>query len=124
MKKIIEFVKKYKVHILASLCFIFFFRSCQKSGEIRKISKNNTESTTVVDSLNNVISVQKKTIDGIPQLIKDEKLKGFLIKLEDFYTRADKPVRSYTLEEYGKANRIPRSFVRHYYKQKKFLEMV
>jgi hypothetical protein len=25
--------------------------------------------------LNNVISVQKKTIDGIPQLIKDEKLK-------------------------------------------------
>jgi PBP1b-binding outer membrane lipoprotein LpoB len=75
MKKIIEFVKKYKVHILASLCFIFFFRSCQKSGEIRKISKNNTESSTVVDSLNNVISVQKKTIDSIPQIIKDEKLK-------------------------------------------------
>jgi len=75
MKKIIEFVKKYKVHILASLCFIFFFRSCQKSGEIRKISKNNTESSTIVDSLNNVISVQKKTIDGIPQLIKGEKLK-------------------------------------------------
>ena len=70
-----EFVKKYKVYILATLCLIFFFRSCQKSGEIRKISKNNTESSTVVDSLNNVISVQKKTIDGIPQLIKDEKLK-------------------------------------------------
>jgi hypothetical protein len=75
MKNGIEFGKKYKVYILATLCLIFFFRSCQKSGEIRKISKNNTESSTVVDSLNNVISVQKKTIDGIPQLIKDEKLK-------------------------------------------------
>ena len=75
MKKIIEFVKKYKVYILATLCLIFFFRSCQKSGEIRKMGKNNTENSTVVDSLENVISVQKKTIDNIPNLIIDEKLK-------------------------------------------------
>lgn len=75
MKNIIEFVKKYKVYILATLCLIFFFRSCQKSGEIRKMDKNNTENSTVVDSLENVISVQKKTIDNIPNLIIDEKLK-------------------------------------------------
>jgi hypothetical protein len=75
MKNVIEFVKKYKVYILATLCLIFFFRSCQKSGEIRKMGKNNTESSTVVDSLENVISVQKKTIDGIPQIVKEEKLK-------------------------------------------------
>jgi hypothetical protein len=75
MKNVIEFVKKYKVYILATLCLIFFFRSCQKSGEIRKMGKNNTENSTVVDSLENVISVQKKTIDNIPNLIIDEKLK-------------------------------------------------
>ena len=75
MKNIIEFVKKYRVYILATLCLIFFFRSCQKSGEIRKMDKNNTENSTVVDSLENVISVQKKTIDNIPNLIIDEKLK-------------------------------------------------
>jgi hypothetical protein len=75
MKNVIEFVKKYKVYILATLCFIFFFRSCQKSGELRKMDKNKTESSTVVDSLENVISVQKKTIDNIPNLIKGEKLK-------------------------------------------------
>lgn len=75
MKNVIEFVKKYKVHILATLCFILFFRSCQKSGEVRKMNKSNTESITVVDSLKNVINEQKKTIDNIPQLIKDEKLK-------------------------------------------------
>ena len=75
MKNVIEFVKKYKVYILATLCLIFFFRSCQKSGEIRKMGKNNTENSTVVDSLENVISVQKKTIDNIPNLIIDEKIK-------------------------------------------------
>ena len=75
MKNVIEFVKKYKVYILATLCLIFFFRSCQKSGEIRKMGKNNNENSTVVDSLENVISVQKKTIDNIPNLIIDEKLK-------------------------------------------------
>jgi hypothetical protein len=75
MKNVIEFVKKYKVYILATLCLIFFFRSCQKSGEIRKMGRNNTENSTVVDSLENVISVQKKTIDNIPNLIIDEKLK-------------------------------------------------
>ena len=75
MKNVIEFVKKYKVYVLATLCLIFFFRSCQKSGEIRKMGKYNTENSTVVDSLENVISVQKKTIDNIPNLIKGEKLK-------------------------------------------------
>lgn len=71
MKNVIEFVKKYKVYVLSTLCLIFFFRSCQKSGEIRKMSKNST----VVDSLENVISVQKKTIDYIPNMIIDEKIK-------------------------------------------------
>jgi hypothetical protein len=75
MKNVIEFVKKYKVYVLSTLCLIFFFRSCQKSGEIRKMGKNNTENSTVVDSLENVISVQKKTIDYIPNLIIDEKIK-------------------------------------------------
>jgi hypothetical protein len=39
------------------------------------MGKYNTENSTVVDSLENVISVQKKTIDNIPNLIIDEKIK-------------------------------------------------
>jgi uncharacterized coiled-coil protein SlyX len=75
MKKFIEFVKKYKVHILASFLFIFFFRSCIKSGEVRKLEKRNIEQTEVVDSLRQIVVGQKDTIDNISEVIRKEKLK-------------------------------------------------
>ena len=43
MKNFIEFVKKFKTHILGLFLFIFFMRSCVKSGEVRKLEKLNRE---------------------------------------------------------------------------------
>ena len=39
MKNIISLIKKYKLYILSVLLVFFFFRSCQKSNEIRKLGK-------------------------------------------------------------------------------------
>ena len=75
MKKISEFVKNYKIHILASLLVIFFFRSCSKSSEVRKLEKSKTKTTEVIDSLTTVIKGQKDTINNISEVIRVEKIK-------------------------------------------------
>lgn len=75
MKKIIEFVKKYKIHILSSLLFIFFMRSCMKSGEVRKLEKVKNKNEQVIDSLNSLVNGQKDTIKNISEVIRTEKLK-------------------------------------------------
>ena len=53
--KFIELLKKYKVYILGGLLLIFFFRSCSKSTQARKLDDNVTQSEVVIDSLENVI---------------------------------------------------------------------
>jgi hypothetical protein len=75
MKNIIEFVKKYKIHILTSLLFIFIMRSCIKSGNVRKLEKNSIKQTEMIDSLTNVINGQKDTINKISEVIRIEKIK-------------------------------------------------
>jgi hypothetical protein len=75
MKNFIEFVKKYKIHILSSLLFIFFFRSCINSGQVRKLEKVETENNKTIDSLNSVIKGQKDTINNISEVIRLEKIK-------------------------------------------------
>ena len=75
MKKVIEFVKKYKIHILSSLLFIFFFRSCVNSGQVRKLEKLKTENENLIDSLNFIIKGQKDTINNISEVIRMEKIK-------------------------------------------------
>ena len=75
MKNIIEFIKKYKVYILSTLLFIFFFRSCMKSGDVRKLEKNKTKQTEMIDSLKRVINGQKDTISNISEVIRLEKIK-------------------------------------------------
>ena len=70
-----EFVKKYKIHILTSLLVIFFFRSCSKSGDVRKLEKVNIRTTKVVDSLTIVVKGQKDTINNISEVIRIEKIK-------------------------------------------------
>ena len=77
MKKVIEFVKKYKIHILTSLLVIFFFRSCSKSGDVRKLEKVNIRTTKIVDSLTTVIKGQKDTINNISEVIT------FHLKIEE-----------------------------------------
>ena len=73
--KFIELVKKYKVYILAGLLVIFFFRSCSKSTQHRKMDKIVTEKEVVIDSLQNVITLQKDTINGFTNILREEKIK-------------------------------------------------
>ena len=75
MKNFIEFVKKYKIHILSSLLFIFFFRSCINSTQVKKLEKSKTENNKTIDSLKSVITGQKDTINNISEVIRLEKIK-------------------------------------------------
>ena len=75
MKKIIEFIKKYKIHILSTLLCIFFMRSCMKSGEVRKLEKIKTQNENIIDSLTFLVNGQKDTINNISEVIRQEKLK-------------------------------------------------
>lgn len=75
MKNFIEFLKKYKIHILSTLLFISFFRSCVKSSDVKKLQKEGTYNSKVIDSLNFVINGQKDTIKNISEVIRVEKLK-------------------------------------------------
>jgi PBP1b-binding outer membrane lipoprotein LpoB len=67
MKKILELIKKYKVYILAVLLLIFFFKSCSKSTDIKKLDKLSTTQKIQLDSLNS-------KIDSIPEIIRVEKI--------------------------------------------------
>jgi hypothetical protein len=75
MKKFIELIKKYKVYILSVLLVVFFFRSCSKSGEVRKLEKNKNNNVEMIDSLNSVIKGQRDTISNISEIIRVEKIK-------------------------------------------------
>jgi len=74
MKKFIELVKKYKVYILAGFLVIFFFRSCIKSTEIKKLDKKVNNNEMVVDSLQNEIKVRQQKIDSLPEIMRIEKI--------------------------------------------------
>jgi len=73
--KFIELIKKYKVYILSGLLLIFFFRSCSKSTQTRKGEDIITNKEVVIDSLNNVINTQERTINGFPEVLREEKIK-------------------------------------------------
>lgn len=75
MKKVIEFIKKYKIQLLTLLVVIFFFRSCGNSTEVRRLEKQKKENINTIDSLNFVIKSQKDTIDNISEVIRMEKYK-------------------------------------------------
>lgn len=75
MKIVIEFVKKYKTYILTLLLFIFMFRSCRKTTEVKKLNKNAITLNSSIDSLNSVVNSQRDTINNISDIIIKEKLK-------------------------------------------------
>lgn len=75
MKNILEFLKKYKVHILSGLLIIFLFRSCTKTGQINKLEKNNKKNQVKIDSLSKILLEQDKVINNISDVVKEEKLK-------------------------------------------------
>lgn len=67
MKKFIELIKKYKVYILSVLLLFFFFKSCGKSTDIKKLEKLSESQKNELDSLNN-------RLDSIPEIIRVEKI--------------------------------------------------
>lgn len=75
MKKIIEFIKKFKIQILSTLLFIFLMRSCIKSGEVRKLEKTKANNENIIDSLSTIVNGQKDTINNISEVIRQEKIK-------------------------------------------------
>lgn len=75
MKKIIEFIKQYRIYILSVFLVFFFFRSCSKSGEVRKLEKTKLKNVEMIDSLEFVIQKQNDTIGNISEVIRIEKIK-------------------------------------------------
>jgi hypothetical protein len=75
MKNFIELVKKYKLYILSVLFVIFFFRSCSKSGQVKKLEKLEVKKEKVIDSLDNVIKSHEYTINNVSEVIRLEKIK-------------------------------------------------
>ena len=74
MKKFIELIKKYKLYILSVLLIFYFFRSCNKSTEIKKLERKADTVDMVVDSLNNEITKRQVKIDSFPEKIRVEKI--------------------------------------------------
>ena len=67
MKKVKDFLKKYKIYILSVALVFFFFKSCSKSGDINKLQKISEQQTFAIDSLS-------QKIDSIPEVIRVEKI--------------------------------------------------
>lgn len=74
MKNFINLVKKYKLYILSVLLVMFFFRSCTKSTQIKKLDKKVNTIEIVTDSLNNEINLRQQKIDSFPELLRVEKI--------------------------------------------------
>lgn len=82
MKKFIELIKKYKVYILGALLLFFFFKSCSKSTNIKKLERANVELQSKVDSY-------ESKIDSFPERLRKEKLSIYL-SLDDTISRVDR----------------------------------
>jgi len=74
MKKFIELVKKYKIYILSVLLLFFFFKSCGKSRDIKRLGKITETQKKEIDSLNNKIVSLNNKLDSIPEIIRVEKI--------------------------------------------------
>lgn len=75
MKKFLELIKKYKLYIMGGMLVLFFFRSCIKSGQVRKLNKDIITKDITIDSLNNVVNTQNDSIQSFPELLRQEKIK-------------------------------------------------
>ena len=67
MKKIVDFIKKYKLYILGILFLFYFFRSCSKSTQIKKLERTNETQQVQLDSLS-------KRLDSVPETIRVDKI--------------------------------------------------
>ena len=67
MKKFIELLKKYKIYVLSVLLIFFFFKSCGKSTDIKRLERVTETQNKEIDSLNN-------KLDSVPEIIRVEKI--------------------------------------------------
>jgi len=74
MKNFINLIKKYKLYVLSGLLVILFFRSCQKSVEIKNLGRDGVVTINHIDSLETIITQKQQRIDSIPELIRVEKI--------------------------------------------------
>jgi len=74
MEKVINFIKKYKIYILGFLLLFFLARSCSKSGDIKKVNRQNVEYSNQVDSLIKLNSSLQQKIDSFPEILRKQKL--------------------------------------------------
>ena len=103
MKKFIELIGKYKVYILSVLLVVFFFRSCSKSGEVRKLEKFKNKNIETIDSLNLVIKGQQDTINSISEIIRLEKIKVHT-QYDNYISERDRGEQLMELHKVVKAN--------------------
>jgi hypothetical protein len=89
MKKIIDFIKKYKLYILGILFLFYFFRSCSKSTQIKKLDKEVNNNGLVVDSLENEIKLRQQKIDSLPEIMRIEKI-NIHLEYDDWISSKDR----------------------------------
>ena len=89
MEKIINFVKKYKVYILAGLFVIYFFKSCGRGRTISKFERSQKGNIELIDSLTHIVKNQELQIEEFPSIIKREKMLIYL-SLDDTISRVDR----------------------------------
>jgi PBP1b-binding outer membrane lipoprotein LpoB len=103
MKKFIDLVKKYKVYILSILFLFFFFRSCTKSTEIKKLTKVVDNNNLIVDSLNNEIKLRQQKIDSFPEIMRTEKI-NIHLEYDDWISEKDRGPQLMELHRIVKEN--------------------
>ena len=89
MKNFIILVKKYKLHILSVLLIIFFFRSCSKSVEIKRLTRDSGVSVENIDSLQTVINQKQQKINSFPELLRIEKI-NIHLEYDDWISNRDR----------------------------------
>jgi len=96
MKKFIELVKKYKIYILSVLLLFFFFKSCGKSTDIKKLERVNETQKKELDSIN-------KKLDSIPEIIRVEKI-NIHLEYDNWISSKDRGQQLMELHQVVKTN--------------------
>ena len=79
------------------------FRSCKKSVDIKKLNKTNVVWVTTVDSLSNVIEIQKQKIDSFPEVMREDRL-NIHMEYDDFISKRDRGEQLMELHMIVKSN--------------------
>jgi hypothetical protein len=96
MKKFIELVKKYKIYVLSILLIFFFFKSCGKSTDIKRLERVTETQNKEIDSLNN-------KLDSVPEIIRVEKI-NIHLEYDSWVSSKDRGLQLMELHQIIKSN--------------------